>query len=222
MATSLDQLKTRLGEIHDLRRANAVIGWDQQTYMPIGGSNARAEQSATLQKISHELFTADETGRLIAAAAHETGQTRSRLRRRAANQRHAPRLPQGAQSARRSGGRDRAVTGQAVDVWTQARAQSDWKPFEPYLQKIVDLNRKLADALGYTEKPYDALLDQYEPDMKTSDVKTVFDSIKPELIELVRQIAAKAEYRQRRGAASRIRRAGAVELRPGCDQALWL
>ena len=72
MTASLDQLKLRLGEIHDLRRANALIGWDQQTYMPSGGSNARAEQSATLQKISHELFTADETGRLIDAAAHET------------------------------------------------------------------------------------------------------------------------------------------------------
>ena len=84
------------------------------------------------------------------------------------------------------------VTGQAVDVWTQARAQSDWKPFEPYLQKIVDLNRKLADALGYAEKPYDALLDQYEPDMQTSEVQAVFDSIKPELIALVKQIAAKA------------------------------
>ncbi len=193
MATSLDQLKTRLGEIHDLRRANAVIGWDQQTYMPSGGSHARAEQSATLQKISHELFTADETGRLIAAAAHETGQLDpdsddARLISVTRRDYHkARKVPADlvAEIAR--------VTGQAVDVWTQARAQSDWKPFEPYLQKIVDLNRKLADALGYTEKPYDALLDQYEPDMKTSDVKTVFDSIKPDLIELVRQIAAKTE-----------------------------
>ena len=67
MATALDQLKARLGEIHDLRRANALLGWDQQAYMPIGGSAARAEQSATLGKIAHELFTADETGRLIDA-----------------------------------------------------------------------------------------------------------------------------------------------------------
>ncbi len=192
MATSLDQLKTRLGEIHDLRRANALIGWDQQTYMPVGGSAARAEQSATLQKISHELFTADETGRLIDAAAHETDKLDpdsddarliSVTRRDYHKSRKVP-ADLVAEIAR--------VTGQAVDVWTQARAKSDWKPFEPYLQKIVDLNRKLADALGYAEKPYDALLDQFEPDMKTSEVKAVFDSIKPDLIELVRQISAKA------------------------------
>lgn len=193
MTTSLDQLKTRLGEIQDLRRANALIGWDQQTYMPSGGSAARAEQGATLQKISHELFTADETGRLIDAAAHETDKLDpdsddARLiavtRRDYHKSRKVP-ADLVAEIAR--------VTGQAVDVWTQARAQSDWKPFEPYLQKIVDLNRKLADALGYPEKPYDALLDQYEPDMKTSEVQAVFDSIKPELIALVRQIAAKAD-----------------------------
>ena len=192
MATSLDQLKTRLGEIHDLRRVNALIGWDQQTYMPIGGSHARAEQSATLQKISHELFTADETGRLIDAAAHATGQLDpdsddARLISVTRRDYHkARKVPADlvAEIAR--------VTGQAVDVWTAARAQSDWKPFEPYLQKIVDLNRKLANALGYPERPYDALLDQFEPDMKTSEVKAVFDSIKPDLIELVRQIAAKA------------------------------
>ncbi len=192
MTTALDQLKTRLGEIQDLRRANALIGWDQQTYMPSGGSAARAEQSATLQKISHELFTADETGRLIDAAAHDTDKLDpdsddarliSVTRRDYHKSRKVP-ADLVAEIAR--------VTGQAVDVWTQARAQSDWKPFEPYLQKIVDLNRKLADALGYAEKPYDALLDQYEPDMKTSEVKAVFDSIKPELIALVKQIAAKA------------------------------
>lgn len=193
MTTALDQLKTRLGEIHDLHRANSVLGWDQQTYMPGGGSHARAEQSATLQKISHELFTADETGRLIDAAARETDRLDpdsddARLISVTRRDYHkARKVPADlvAEIAR--------VTGQAVDVWTQARVQSDWKPFEPYLQKIVDLNRKLADTLGYPEKPYDALLDQFEPDMKTSQVQAVFNSIKPDLIELVRQIAAKAD-----------------------------
>ena len=191
MATALDQLKARLGEIHDLRRANALLGWDQQAFMPSGGSHARAEQSATLGKIAHEMFTADETGRLIDAAASETNgldpdsddaRLISVTRRDYHKNRKVP-ADLVAEIAR--------VTGQAVDVWTQARAQSDWKPFEPYLQKIVDLNRKLADVLGYVEKPYDALLDQFEPDMKTSEVQAVFDAIKPEIIGLVKQIAAK-------------------------------
>ncbi len=193
MTTALDQLKTRLGEIHDLRRANAVLGWDQQTYMPPGGSAARAEQSATLQKISHEMFTADETGRLIDAAAHETANLDpdsddARLIAVTRRDYHkARKVPADlvAQIAR--------VTGQAVDVWARARTQSDWAPFQPYLEKIVDLNRQLADALGYTDRMYDALLDQYEPDMKTAQVQAVFDAIKPDLVTLVKAIGAKAD-----------------------------
>lgn len=193
MTTALDQLKARLGEIHDLRRANALLGWDQQTYMPPGGSASRAEQSATLGKIAHELFTADETGRLIDAAALEVERLdpdsdEARLvgvtRRDYHKARKVP-AELVAEIAR--------VTGQAVDVWAEARAQSVWEPFAPYLEKIVDLNRRLADALGYDDKMYDALLDQFEPDMKTAEVQAVFDALKPELIELVRQIAARAD-----------------------------
>lgn len=193
MTTALDQLKTRLGEIHDLRRANALLGWDQQTYMPPGGSASRAEQSATLGKIAHEMFTADQTGRLIDAAAREVAtlnadSDEARLISVTRRDYHkARKVPADlvAEIAR--------VTGQAVDVWTEARAQSNWEPFAPYLEKIVDLNRRLADALGYDDKMYDALLDQFEPDMKTAEVKAVFDALKPELIELVRRIAARAD-----------------------------
>ncbi len=193
MTTALDQLKARLSEINDLRRANAILGWDQQTYMPSGGNAARAEQSATLQKISHEMFTADETGRLIDAAAHEVEKVDpaaddARLISVVRRDYHkARRVPADlvAEIAR--------ATGQAVGVWTQARAQSVWAPFEPYLEKIVDLNRRLADALGYADRMYDALLDQYEPDMKTAQVQAVFDAIKPDVIELVKAIAAKAD-----------------------------
>lgn len=193
MTTALDQLKARLGEIQDLRRANAILGWDQQTYMPPGGSHARAEQSATLQKISHEMFTSDVTGRLIDAAASETDKLdadsdEARLIRVTRRDYHkARKVPADlvAEIAR--------VTGQAIDVWTQARAKSEWAPFEPYLEKIVELDRKLAEALGYTDRMYDALLDQYEPDMKTAQVQAVFDAIKPDLIGLVKTIAARAD-----------------------------
>src|SRR5512135_490271 len=69
--TSLQQLYTRLAEISDLNHVSSLVGWDQQTYMPPGGSAARAEQSATLQKIVHQMFIADETGRLLDEAARE-------------------------------------------------------------------------------------------------------------------------------------------------------
>jgi carboxypeptidase Taq len=189
--TNLQQLYARLAEISDLNRVSALAGWDQQTYMPPGGSAARAEQSATLQKIVHEMFIADETGRLLDAAAGEVrgldpdsddARLVSVTRRDYEKSRRVP-AELVAEIAR--------VTGQAVDVWAEARTASAWKPFSPYLARIFDLQRQLADALGYGDRMYDALLDKFEPDMKTAQVQAVFDAIKPEVISLVKAIGAK-------------------------------
>src|SRR5438552_10006599 len=70
--TALGQLRSRLAQIGDLEHAAAVLSWDQQTYMPPGGAAGRAEQLGTLAQLSHELFTAAETGTLIERAAAET------------------------------------------------------------------------------------------------------------------------------------------------------
>jgi carboxypeptidase Taq len=189
--TDLQQLRTRLAEISDLNRVSSLVGWDQQTYMPPGGSAARAEQSATLQKIIHEMFIAAETGRLLDAAVREVNgldpdsddaRLISVTRRDYEKSRKVP-SELVAEIAR--------VTGQAVDVWTEARTASNWKPFSPYLTRIFDLQRQLADALGYPDRRYDALLDRFEPDMKTAQVQAVFEAIKPDLIDLVKAIAAK-------------------------------
>lgn len=191
MTTAFEQLKTRLAEITDLRHAAAIISWDQQTYMPPGGSAARAEQRSTLHKVIHEMFTADETGRWLDAATAEVASLdpdsdEARLvsvtRRDYEKARKVPSELVAAITR---------ATARAVDVWIAARAESTWAPFSPHLATIVDLERQLADALGYPDRPYDALLDQYEPDMRTAQVQEVFDAIKPDLIALVKAIAAK-------------------------------
>ena len=64
-------LKSRLAEIGDINRVTSLLEWDLQTYMPPAGADARAHQMATLSKIAHAMFIADETGRLIEAAAAE-------------------------------------------------------------------------------------------------------------------------------------------------------
>src|SRR5690606_18337953 len=55
------QLIARLATISRVRSAGAVLGWDHQCYMPPGGAAERGETLATLGRLSHEMFTADET-----------------------------------------------------------------------------------------------------------------------------------------------------------------
>ncbi len=190
MEDKLQQLKTRLGEIRDLNKAAALLGWDQQTYMPPGGAAARAEQLATLQKTAHAWFIADEIGELIEAlrgAGWDYDSDEASLVRVVSRDHEKARKVPGelvAEFAR--------VTALAYEAWAKARQESDFSQFQPHLEKIVELNVRLAEALGYQDRIYDPLLDQYEPEMKTAQVAAIFDNLKTELVPLVKVISERA------------------------------
>ncbi|MGH2593981.1 MAG: carboxypeptidase M32 [Anaerolineae bacterium] len=187
------QLKSRLAEIGDISRAAALLGWDQQTQMPPAGAEARAHQLGTLSKIAHEMHVADETGRLIEAAAAERdgadydSEEAGLLRVARRDYDQATKLPSEfvAELAR--------VTALAHEVWAKARAENRFKDFQPMLEKIFDLARQAAEYLGYTEHIYDALLDQYEPGMKTGQVRAIFDELKQDLVPLVQAISERLD-----------------------------
>jgi carboxypeptidase Taq len=65
MQPKLQELKTRLVEVNDLRSAAALLSWDQTTYMPPGGAEARGRQMATLGRLAHEKFTDPALGKLL-------------------------------------------------------------------------------------------------------------------------------------------------------------
>ncbi len=189
MEEKLQTLKTRLGEVHDLNKAAALLGWDQQTYMPPGGAAARAEQLATLQKTAHNWFITDEIGELIEALSSDrTGweyesDEASLVRVTARDYEKARKIPSElvAQFAR--------VAALAYEAWTKARAQANFSMLQPHLEELVDLNLQLAEALGYDDRVYDPLLDQFEPEMKTVQVAAIFDDLKAELLPLVRNVS---------------------------------
>jgi len=187
--TQLEKLRGRLAEICDLRRAAAVLGWDQQTYMPAGGAAARSEQLATLERLSHEMFTSAEVGELLEAAGAEVSgfaydsDEASLVRVSRRDYEKARRVPSSlvAEIAR--------TTSMGMEVWVKAKAQSDFVQFQPILHKIYQLQRDLANCLGYEDHVYDALLDQYEPGMKTALLRNLFADLKQKLVPLVRAIS---------------------------------
>ncbi|HKZ85900.1 MAG TPA: carboxypeptidase M32 [Anaerolineae bacterium] len=187
------QLKERMAEIMDVTMAAALLNWDQQTQMPPAGAEARAQQLGTLSKIAHQMHVADETGRLIEAAAadldgadYDSDEAAFvRVARRDYEQ--ATRLPPEfvAEFSR--------VTALAHEVWAKARAENRFEDFRPSLEKIFDLARQAAEYLGYTDHIYDALLDQYEPGMKTAHVRAIFDELKKDLVPLVHAISERLD-----------------------------
>ena len=90
-----------------------------------------------------------------------------------------------------------AAVSKAQSVWMQARQNNDFASFREPLEKVVELCRKKAQALGYEEHIYDALLDVYEPGLTVSQVSKVFGGLRPKLVSLVERIK-KAKAPERR------------------------
>ncbi len=189
MNANLEQLKERLAQVSDLGAATAVLGWDQQVNLPPGGGDARAYQLATLQALAHSLFVADEIGQLLEEAAAETADLpyesddASLVR---VTQREYDKLRRVPESLVAERTRACAL---AFEAWVKARAESDFAQFQPHLERVVDLTIQYAEALGYEDCLYDALLDRYEPEMKTTQVAAIFEQVKSSLIPLIQAIA---------------------------------
>jgi carboxypeptidase Taq len=193
MEDKLSRFKRLLGEVHDLEKAAGLLNWDMQTYMPHGGATARSYQSATLSRLAHDKFTAEEIGRLLEDLEAATqslpyeDDTVSLLRVTRREYDRARRMPGELVH-------DLAQTeGLAIPAWTQARAESNFAMFEPHLEKILELKRQEANYIGYQDRMYDALLDIYEPGMTTARVQAIFDEVRKELSALVHAISERGD-----------------------------
>jgi carboxypeptidase Taq len=189
----LQRLRQILAEVTDLTRAAMVLEWDQETYMPPGGVQGRADQLSTLLTLSHVKFTADDVGKLLSeledelAGADFDSDDASIVRVTRRDYDQARKLPADlvAEVAR--------AGSVAQPHWRKAREEANFALFAPYLEKNVELNRRIADALGYNDRPYDALLDRSEPGMTTKDLAAIFEELKQAIVPLVSGIARHAD-----------------------------
>lgn len=193
MNKKLEQLKAILAEIADLGKAAAVLGWDQQVNMPPGGAEARGNQLALLGRLAHERATSPELGKLLedlqAEAAHlDPDSDEARLIKVAARDyEKATRVPADFVVEMTQ------VTTQAFQVWVEARQKSDFALFRPHLEKIVELAHRYIGFFPPADHPYDVLLDNYEPGMKTAEVKAIFEALRPQQVALIQRISQRPQ-----------------------------
>ncbi len=182
--------------IRQLRRIGALssalnlLGWDQETVMPDGGTSGRAAAVGDLTEVIHRMSTSVELGDAVAAAEEALpdvpgveGRALVREARRAYDRKRKvpPELAQ--QIARTSA--------ESLPAWKQARAQNDFSIFRPYLERMFSLRRREAEALadGKRAPLYDLLLDEYEPGATAADIERHIASVKPALIRLLAETA---------------------------------
>ena len=162
-----------------------LLEWDEETYMPRGGVEQRSAQRALLAGLVHdrasdpryeELLSRVESSVLVNDPESAAAVNVRELRYEFDRQRRVPR-PLVVEQAR--------VAALSSQAWAECRARSDYKSFEPWLERTFALAREEAEALGYPETRYDALLENFEPGLSTTELVALFAELKPDLLRMV-------------------------------------
>jgi carboxypeptidase Taq len=186
----LQELKTRLFEVNDLNSANALLGWDQSTYMPSGGAAARGRQMATLGRLAHEKFTDPAIGKLLdELRPYEEGlpydsDDASLIRVTRREYERSIKIP--AEFVARLN----TQQAESYQVWTEARPANDFKGVQPYLEKTLDLSRQLANYFPGYEHIADPLIDFADEGMKVSTIRPLFAELRAQLVPIVQAITS--------------------------------
>lgn len=192
---TLHALTQRMLEIQHLHSAAALLSWDQETYMPSGGGNARADQLATLHGLAHDRLVSPELERALAQWMDPTtGELRESrpddwnepakacLREIWRDVSRAKKLP--SEFVRRLT-RESSL---AQQVWAESKNTNQFRTFLPHLRTLVGFKQEEAELLGYKESPYDALLDTYEPGATVAMLTPLFETLKARLVPLLNQV----------------------------------
>lgn len=178
--------------IHTLDGVFSLLGWDQETFMPDGAADYRGKQLEAMAGIIHK----ERVGKKLVGPLSKLIDLKS-------GEVIANDLSQRQKKALKEWRRDYMIdkalpkkfvenfaklTSEAILVWREARANKQFKQFEKKLQKVVDITKKKADYLGYKDHPYDALLDLYEPNMSVKTLSPIFDTLKTEVVSLLKKI----------------------------------
>ena len=183
---SYSKLEDHFRRLSRLEHLDAIAAWDEAAMMPPGGGAARGAALATLKGLIHTESSAPQVGEWIAAAERELGELgpwqRANLREIRRGYVRATALPAELVEAAA------LANSQCEQAWRKLRPENDWQAFRPLLEDVVRLSRQVAaalsDRLGLT--PYDALLDGYEPGMRSEHIAPLFAELEAFLPDLIR------------------------------------
>ena len=154
---------------------------------PKGGPN-RARAMSTLETMAHARVVDPEVGPLLDELAEDDSLDewqRASVRIFKHDYDKATRVPADLVRALSQ------ARGDAYQSWAEAKPKADFEMLRPHLEKLIVLRKEEADAVGWQEERYDALLDDFEPFMLTSEVAQMFDDLGSKLKPVAEAILEK-------------------------------
>jgi carboxypeptidase Taq len=175
----------RMRQLADLSNAASLLHWDQEVYLPINGNTSRAGQLATLSGIIYNLQTEPEFVALLNELSINPNLEPEQKKNVELSLKEINRK---LLLDRKFVERLTLTSSNAYRAWVTARKENKFSLFAPWLEKIVKLKQEECQKIGFSEHPYDVLIDEYEPGMKTRQLDHLFSSLKPELEKLIQEI----------------------------------
>ncbi|MBO6940129.1 MAG: carboxypeptidase M32 [Deltaproteobacteria bacterium] len=186
---ALVELKSELRAISDLNAAAMVLEWDQNTYMPPGGADARGRQIALLSRLAHERRSAKRMGELLSelsAMADAESVDGALVRRALRDYQRATKVPAELMEAISNHG------SVLYSAWAAARKANDFEAVRPLLEKNLELSKRYAEHFE-VDHPIDAFVDEHDPGMTAASLKTLFSSLRADLVPIVEALLARPE-----------------------------
>jgi len=158
MDKNLKKLKKILYEVNDINNAGQVLAWDQATYMPAKGAQARARQMATLGKLAHQKFSSKKIAKLLKKLEplekelDYNSNEASLIRVTRKDYEKATKIP--AKFLEEFSTHVSAT----YQLWIEARAEDNFAKVADNLQKTLDYSRKMANYFPH-EHIADPLID---------------------------------------------------------------
>ena len=192
MDAKLVELKSRLMVVNDLRSAAALLSWDQTTYMPPGGAEARGRQMATLGRLAHEKFTDPAIGKLLddlrpyeASQPYDSDEA-SLIRVTRRDYEKSVKVPPSFMAQFYS------QAAASYEAWSRARPANDFAAVQAHLDRTLDLSRQYANFFPGYEHIADPLIDVADYGMKVSTLRALFADLRERLAPIVQAITAQS------------------------------
>ena len=185
-----NQYKTSLQKIADIKYASAVLQWDQETYLPKNGNDARGRQIATLNELAHHQFTDSKQGDLmneLLFANKLTDREKRNVTLSLEDYHKSRKLP--SPFVRKMS----ETVNKSFHAWVKARRENSFRIFQQPLQEIIELKKQEADLLGYENHPYNALMNDYDKGLSTRIVDKLFSDLQPQLSDILGKITSQAD-----------------------------
>lgn len=180
-----DGLVASLEEARLLGGISALLGWDQQTGMPVEAGPERAAQSALLARLRHERLTHPRVGEALEAleaSPPAQPERRAAVRNLRRDWDRATRVPPSLVEALAS------AESTGFEAWAAAKAARDFTAFAPSLRHTLSLQRELAAAVDSARPPYDVLLDAFEPGATEAALQPLFERLRRGLVDLLDRV----------------------------------